>query len=172
MKRRGSSAVMHTSIFFGTLALVVLCLLRPAGAEVRDFGVQVNNGGVSGTLINPTVDVPEDDIAVVFVVPVDRVFVVTMICFAGGISGDTIGLLRSGSKSCNSFTPGLLIPPEETLTCDNRGADQPCLLVGVLVNGIQPSDSACHRADVTADGIVNILDVSFVGSHFGEVCVP
>src|SRR5687767_6190015 len=91
--QRARLTQMSTLTVIGMLTLVVLGLSIPTIAEERDFGIKVRDGGVSGTLINASVPLAPGESAVVYTVPDDNVLVITSVCTAGFLIGDTLGSL-------------------------------------------------------------------------------
>ena len=74
--------------------------------------------------------------AAIYVTPSAPVFVLTQVCFNGGgmvLSGNTFGPVISGREPCTTYEPGIAIPADETLSCENpNGVEANCMITGVL----------------------------------------
>jgi hypothetical protein len=93
-------------------------------------------GGMAGIVRSGSVAVPGTAEATVYTTPADRPFVLTQVCFdAGGmvLSGSSFGVIPNDMGSCTTYHPGIALPRNEALICQNpNGVVANCMVTGVL----------------------------------------
>ena len=122
-------ALCTVGFLYGTTA-------TPAGAAEQKW----NFGGIPGpgdSLVSLSSPIPASSEKVIFTVPNNQGFVLTTWCSGHdsvSLVGSTLGALPFHMATCQTFTPGIVIPKGEVLRCENSAGEAfPCLISGILV---------------------------------------
>ncbi len=105
-------------------------------ASATAIAQTVKNGELSGTIISKSVTIPAASSANVYTTPAAGFFVLTQICSSTNnivLTGTTMGEIHRNQTDCQSFTPGIVMPAGETLSCYNQyGNPFSCVITGIL----------------------------------------
>jgi len=115
---------------FKTAMLAAVLATMTTGAVAQTF-----KGEVSGIIVSKSKPVPAEGAADVYTTPAAGFFILTQACGSTtlSLSGSTMGEFFKLQGACQTFTPGIVIPAGEILSCSN-GSDSAasCLITGVL----------------------------------------
>ncbi len=99
-------------------------------------------GGPTGQIISAIVQIPSAVFsAVVFTTPATGDFLLTQFCALGGagavdLSGSSVGFIPvnigAGQPACTTYSPGVPLPQNETLSCGKEVFAPTCMIIGVL----------------------------------------
>jgi hypothetical protein len=95
-------------------------------------------GAVTGRLVSYSIDTPSGGQANVWTTPSTGEFILTQHCgFSVNLFGSTFGRISGNyfdATGCKTFSPGIVLPANETLTCvmDNNYSDGFCLITGII----------------------------------------
>jgi hypothetical protein len=107
-----------------------MALPLPASAQ------RITALGLPGIVRSASAAVEGESQATVFTTPADRPFVLTQACFdAGGmvLSGSTFGVIPGEMGACTTYHPGISLPRNENLVCQNpNGVVGNCMITGVV----------------------------------------
>jgi hypothetical protein len=127
---------LKEDVMKGTIVVVgvvaALVVVRSSEAQV------IKNGALSGVIVSKSIAVPASSSAPVFTTPAagKGVFVLTQFCRSNcpELSGSTLARIGDNGSGCTTYSPGIALPPGETLTCTSSGCDPgaPCTITGVV----------------------------------------
>jgi hypothetical protein len=127
LMRKGAMTI-RVAVVFGLM--VVCCFTEPAEAQ------RLTGRGLRGEIDSANAVVPPGGLTTVYVVPGDRHFVLKQACFAGGgmtLAGEAFGKIVRNGDPCTTYTPGIVISPNDALSCSNpNGVPVECMITGVL----------------------------------------
>jgi hypothetical protein len=113
------------------MALVVAIALVAGSAQAQ----QIKNGELTGTVKSGHVLVSGNGQATVLQTPNKNQFIMTQFCKEDGdtnLQGSTLGVITT-TNGCTEFSPGVAIPPNEVLFCNNGDSQsRSCSVTGVL----------------------------------------
>ncbi len=133
--------VFHVAAF-----LALMATSARATSNLNLSKSNINRLQRGGTLVTATTDVRGETPSVVYTTPANADFVVTQIC-AGPINGGVflgsgwpvppspVRLAFVGGGQCQTFTPGMPLPPNQTVTCAasfDFEATTFCTITGIL----------------------------------------
>ena len=99
-------------------------------------GQRLTGFGLTGTVRSASAAVEGESQATVFTTPAERPFVLTQACFdAGGmmLSGATFGVIPAEMGACTTYHPGIALPRNENLICQNpNGVVANCMITGIV----------------------------------------
>lgn len=107
-----------------------------AMASATAIAQTVKNGEISGIIVSKSVSIPASSSANLYTTPATGYFIITQACSTGSympLSGSGIGEIARLNSSCQTFTPGFVVPAGTTLSCYNEYAfTSSCNVTGVL----------------------------------------
>ena len=116
------------------LASVFGCLFL--GYAGRADAQRLSALGMRGTVESASATVPANDTATVYTTPAGRPFVLTQVCLdAGGVvvQGATFGVIPGEMGACTTYHPGIALPRDEAISCENpNGVPVNCMVTGIV----------------------------------------
>ena len=123
------------------IALALLGVLLASGAWATS-NLNLSKSNINrinrGNLVTASVDVVGQVSSLVYTTPTNADFVLTNVC-AGPVNGGTlvqvggVKLLQIAGNACQSFNPGMLLPPGASVSCTSFDAEATsfCTITGM-----------------------------------------
>jgi hypothetical protein len=99
---------------------------------------EIKHGGLTGTIVSATTIVCTNGGCVnpIYTTPAEGSFVLTQFCATTDvlrvIGSSFGGIPVNEGIGCTTFSPGIALPQNETISCENGGTFGDCMITGVL----------------------------------------
>jgi len=128
---------MKTALLVGVI-LGFLATNASATSNLNLSKSNINREFPKGMFVTASVDISGAASAVVYHTPPSGDFILTQVC-TGLVSGGTLvqvggsGIAQVASGQCQTFTPGMSLPADQTVTCTTfADANTFCTITGIL----------------------------------------
>lgn len=143
--RRGRARAYGKSALRLVAILVLSTTSVWAGSNLNLSKSNINRMLGRGTFVTASVDVAGTAAYLLYSTPADTDFVLTQVC-VGTVNGGVLlqvggaSLVQVGSGQCQSFSPGMVLPRDQAVTCTSfdAGASTFCSITGVLAPSFPP----------------------------------
>ncbi len=121
-------------------AIIGLCAMSSwAGSNLNLSKSNVNREFPGASYVTASTNISGSVSQIVYQTPAGPDFILTQVC-AGLATGGTliqvggVGIAQVGSGLCQTFTPGMVLSPDQTVTCTTFAADASsfCAITGIL----------------------------------------
>lgn len=129
---------MKTALLVG--AIISLCVTSSlASIALNSSRSNIYRIQIRGTAVTASTNISGAVAQTVYRTPAAGDFLLTQVC-AGLVDGGTlvqvggVGIAQVGSGLCQTFTPGMILPPDSVVTCTTFAADANsfCTITGIL----------------------------------------